>query len=216
MRKENRTEKELWSLVQEHIQFLVASCKSFDEGYEPEAKRLAVSLRVLLHDTGNSNSLLGQLGIKNQIQWLSTIEKPNPKNLLPTHNYVLLRITSIAAVYKPILGDGPHGLTLGTDSFTDWWTESVHRFHNESWSRKDFVLWLANKEGGAHVDPHVVSEYQRTASPQNVSLDVQITDETDELISILSKKPDGNLVFAGVRQVAFEVLLSLKDNLPVN
>ncbi|MGY4173981.1 hypothetical protein [Bradyrhizobium sp. USDA 4529] len=48
---------DLQAHLDEQMGFLEWSAKSLDEGYEDEAKRLAVTLRVLLHET----SLLGQL-----------------------------------------------------------------------------------------------------------------------------------------------------------
>lgn len=48
--------------LNEQLGFLERSTASFDQGYEDEAKRLAVTLRVLLHETAQSHSLLGQLG----------------------------------------------------------------------------------------------------------------------------------------------------------
>ena len=40
------------------------SWRSFDAGYEGEAKRLSAVIRLLVHDTSQSKSLLGQLGDK--------------------------------------------------------------------------------------------------------------------------------------------------------
>ena len=62
--KQPQSQAELSQHLQEQLEFLQASAGAYDQGFEGEAKRLAVSIRVLVHDTSNSNSLLGQLGQK--------------------------------------------------------------------------------------------------------------------------------------------------------
>lgn len=63
-----RPSDETTDAVREQICFLHASCKAFDDGEIRESKRIATSLRVLLHHTadtprGNSHALLGQVGV---------------------------------------------------------------------------------------------------------------------------------------------------------
>lgn len=64
MAKRQRGLHELEELFAEQIQFLEASAMAFDQGFEGEAKRLAVTVRVLLHDTDRSHALLGQINKK--------------------------------------------------------------------------------------------------------------------------------------------------------
>jgi hypothetical protein len=64
--REQLSKSELHAHLQEQLQFLEASCNSFDAGFEGEAKRLAVTIRVLVHDTQQSKSLLGQLDLKGE------------------------------------------------------------------------------------------------------------------------------------------------------
>ena len=59
MAKRPRSTEELEELLHEQLAFLESSAAAFDAGMDGEAKRLAVALRVLLHDTKNSHSLLG-------------------------------------------------------------------------------------------------------------------------------------------------------------
>jgi hypothetical protein len=63
-KKISLTLAELECHLAEQLQFLQVSAAAFDAGFEGEAKRLAVVLRILLHDTKSSKSLLGQLGRK--------------------------------------------------------------------------------------------------------------------------------------------------------
>ena len=58
-----QTKKDLKSHLKEQIQFLLRSTQSFDDGFVSEAKRIAVIIRVLLHDTNRSISLLKLFGL---------------------------------------------------------------------------------------------------------------------------------------------------------
>jgi len=56
--KTELTTDELQSHLEEQIEFLECSASSYDNGFSGEIKRLAVSVRVLVHDIGQSTSLL--------------------------------------------------------------------------------------------------------------------------------------------------------------
>jgi hypothetical protein len=56
------------------IGFLERSCLAYGSGHQEEALRIAVSLRVLFHDTQSSVSLLTHLGVKASARVLSTFE----------------------------------------------------------------------------------------------------------------------------------------------
>lgn len=76
-----QTEEELKSHLKEQIQFLLRSAKSYDEGFTSEAKRLAVVIRVLLHDTNRSTSLLTLLQRKDML-FYDTAWDYDPNNLV--------------------------------------------------------------------------------------------------------------------------------------
>jgi hypothetical protein len=55
-----------------HLGFLARSCIAYDQGHLEEALRMAVSLRVMFHDTQSSTSLLRHLGAKGRVRLKST------------------------------------------------------------------------------------------------------------------------------------------------
>lgn len=63
---------ELVSMLREHLDFIALSARAFDAGAEGEAKRLAVSIAALVHDTKASHSLLDQLGIKEELRFIDS------------------------------------------------------------------------------------------------------------------------------------------------
>jgi hypothetical protein len=56
----------------EHLGFIERSCRAFDEGHTEEAFRIATSVRVMLHDTTQSTSILEHLGAKGRVKLLTT------------------------------------------------------------------------------------------------------------------------------------------------
>ena len=78
----------------EQIRFIELSGKAFDEGFEGEAKRLGTAIRVLVHDTRNSTSLLRQLGVMPGLIMINTARAVNPDNLAPHSGLVVMRIDS--------------------------------------------------------------------------------------------------------------------------
>ncbi|PKM42871.1 MAG: hypothetical protein CVV03_09425 [Firmicutes bacterium HGW-Firmicutes-8] len=53
------TVQELEEHLREQLEFLELSAESYDRGKDGEAKRLASTIRVLVHETRSSHSLLG-------------------------------------------------------------------------------------------------------------------------------------------------------------
>ena len=47
-----------------HLEFIRRSCESYDAGDKAEGLRIAVSLRVLFHDTNHCTSLMTHLKLK--------------------------------------------------------------------------------------------------------------------------------------------------------
>lgn len=201
--------EELLEYLREQVAFLEASAASFDDGFEGEAKRLATVIRVLLHDTRRSTPLLQQLSLKDTIRYLDTAEPINPRNLLPTPGLVVMRVESgRGANYVAPLRDRPVAHGPSAKQFEPWWTDAVTKDSDSAlFTRRDYVLTLSNKEGGAHVDPKLNAAY--AALSRNNSLGFQYFDD-----SLAEGKPlENNPALASVRQIAHEVILSLRGQL---
>lgn len=199
-----RSRADLLSLLAESQQFLEVSSRAFDDGFDGEAKRLAVTLRVLLHDTNQSHSLLTQLGVKGRLGFVDTAEPINPNNLAPTPGLVLMRLTTTH--------DGPAGkyvapLDMERPSssrvvpFAGWWNNAVMKVDG-TWSRSQLVLALANREGGAHVDPDLNERYESLAKSNGLGWTA---------VSGGTSRPfTGDPTAEAVRQITYEVLETLR------
>ncbi|MFI2225067.1 hypothetical protein [Streptomyces fradiae] len=202
-----RDRTQLLELLRENIDFLKASAASFDAGFEHESKRLAVTLRVLLHDTARSHSLLSQLDAKKQITFTDTADHINPHNLLTTATgLVIMQMTvGVGASYVAPLGDLPPWRMHPPARFEPWWTGDVARAANGViWSREKFVLTMANKEGGAHVDPKLNTAYEDLAKHNGFGF---VSDVSGAELPF-----DGNAAAASVRQISYEVLRTLENH----
>ena len=135
--------------LRRHIGFLERSCAAFDAGNTEEALRVAVTLRVLFHDTKRSISLLTHLGIKSSAIVLSTFEpgyRENNKDR--TFSFTIpLFLNSLGERTAPLSRSRRHEFITASE----WWDEII-AYTNYKVSRKDVVLAAANQDGGAHVD----------------------------------------------------------------
>lgn len=222
------------------LKYLGNSSALFDKGDHDEANRLATVLRVLLHDTKNSKSLLGQLGLKSSLLFVDTGLYRDRLNAALS-NWVQLRHPgmSIGGIRPGEAGlvevcsnpDGTAGwraplreqrfhpqdpkssAMLPPQTFSYWWeTPLVEDSNMKLFSRKNLVLIMANQDGGAHVDAELDRDYASLCS-DFLGVQMQFT-ESDLPMDMNAEIPpvQNNVAFACVRQIAFEVALTLHRN----
>lgn len=200
MSKIPQTTDELKRHLHENVAFLVSSCREFDAGVVAEAKRLATTLRVLLHDTSQSKSLLGLLGLKSQLDYMNTATPYDADNLLAHHGLVGLKFGPQGASYWAPLDKRPD--TRPHVNFDDWWSELIISDKSGgNFTRKDVILALANKDGGAHVDPNLDPAYAALTRGNSVGWEFS-SGETKHQIT--------DIELYSVRQIAYELLQTLK------
>ena len=154
-----------------HLGFIRRSCEEYDKGYTDEALRVAVSLRVLFHDTPKSTSLLKHLGKKHEIKLISTfvaddLVLPNAENV-NWHTVIPLMITSKGV--RPPLDTWD---TRSILSIEEWWNERIWVEANFGLSRKDIVLSAANQDGGAHVDSNPSGKTKKAKQGPSVTIKI--------------------------------------------
>lgn len=112
-----QSKNDLRSQLKNQFDFLRSSAKDYDEGRTNEAKRIATSIRVLVHDTKESTSLLTQLNRKN-ILFYDTAKKPIPGNLISTPILVFLYCNGAEPTkYLPLLTNS----CVQKVNFDQWW-----------------------------------------------------------------------------------------------
>jgi hypothetical protein len=192
------TKDELEAHLREQLRFLEASAASFDGGFEGEAKRLAVTLRVLLHDTKYSKSLLGQLGLIDR-KFHDTAPDYNPQNMMTHGGLVSIALGPSSTRYVAMLDNLP-GPWKEVD-FDKWWNKPVFvDTHHHQLSRKELIMVAANQDGGAHVDPELDVTY--AALSKDNALGWIVHDGKGE-------KPMEGPERAAIRQIAHETLKTM-------
>ena len=198
MTKRPLTHPELEKHLDEQLRFLESSAASFDGGFEGEAKRLAVTLRVLLHDTKQSHSLLGQLARRSE-HFFDTALEFNPADLASHGGLVFVAVGPPRTRYVAMLDEVP---ASRLSPFDQWWAAPV--FVDQArriLTRKDLVLTAANQDGGAHIDPGLDETYDKL-SRENALGWVAVENGV--------ARPMDGPERAAIRQIAHEVLKTLK------
>ncbi|MEK6742420.1 MAG: SEC-C metal-binding domain-containing protein [Nitrospirota bacterium] len=175
------------------------SAKLYDDGVVAEAKRLAVSIRVLVHDTNNSKSLLGQLGMKAQ-QFVDTTSE-RTRNVITSYSGLVGTLLHPGPPeYVPNLNRVPFKLV----PFEQWWEAPIIiDFKQRAITRKRLILAVSNQDGGAHVDPELDDIYADLSRDNSMS----------RLYSSgASLQPLVGVEHASVRQVAHELLCTLDQS----
>lgn len=181
------------------------SCEQFDAGFELAYKQIAVILRTLLHDTKMSHSLLGQLGWKDHIAWRDS----NPV-LPPGAHMVGFGLCSLRMQIEAEHTDFGHQardpetiMSMGheANNFHDWWSSSAFKDSTgHEFSRRNLVLAVSNKDGGAHID-ELPSAFRALSSEGSMGWRVGVGDAMAPFV--VSPVP------ASIRTVAEELLLSV-------
>jgi hypothetical protein len=163
-----------------------------------EAIRMATVLRVLIHDTNASTSLLNHLGATG-IKLLSTTDGATP-NTVMFFGLGTMQFSPQGARYFPGLDFGPIKKYMPV---SDWWEQIVFVIDPQTQlSRRRIILSAANQDGGAHVDAKLSREYEALSSDGAIGHFVYGVGADAAQVPIT----DAHLV--AIRQMAHEVLHS--------
>lgn len=217
-----RSYDELLQAFNEQRHFLRSSTQAYDNGNISEAKRIATSLYVLLHDgRGRTVSLLSQLQLT-KTPFLSSsnyVEREGKSIVFPT--IYLAAFTCINEnefellphCYRRAFIDNPYCRSI---SFREWWNEPIFAQYKyvpakDRWkpirklSRMNLISHVRSQDGGAHFDASIEpGSYMRLALRQEIGIAWQTED--GQTIPIHTAP---HLVL--LRQVAWEVEESLRD-----
>lgn len=214
--------------LKEQLKMLYTDCIAFDTIDECVYTNIAVKLRLLFYDNGSQKSLLTLLGLKDKLMMLDTSQKSgaisfwrlgdNVSNQTITHTAVYGALVAKEAVlengvpvyhYKPLATHPQYAryekdcIDNGRLKFVKKWLEQEIYFDNKGvkLSRFALITEVANKDGGAHIDPDEKKskEYKQFRSPDGLGI-------------IVNGRRDAFLntpVPSSLRQMAREVLVSM-------
>lgn len=209
MSKIPQTPEELKQHLDEQIQFLVTSADAYDKGVISEAKRIATSIRVLMHDTGSSKSLLGQLGLKTK----KFYDTASQADRFFSEGIRLGSFSGLVAItigekgqYVPLFDQAPPGTAEYVDFDTYWKRVIFIDNKKNTFTRKDIVCTVANQDGGAHVDVAINADYHELSRRNSMGLKVS-GNGSEPVAPSRSDLP-------ALRQIAHEVLRSMVTDYP--
>ncbi|MDD5731916.1 MAG: SEC-C metal-binding domain-containing protein [Patescibacteria group bacterium] len=212
MTRIEQTQDELQKQLNEQLELLSKLADLYDNGMDVAAKSMATTIRVLLHDKGSSKSLLGQLGLKSK-EFFDTSFDYNTNEIgescIRTDGFAgLIGIPFGAGInkYLPYLDETKPGETKFV-SFEDFWGKEIFLDKEKnSFSRKDIVLYVAEQDGGAHVDPGLDEKYNKLSRGNSLGWHTSSDGKNWESMK--------GAELVAIRQIGHEILRTFLPNYP--
>lgn len=202
--KVKRSQADLRAALIEQVDLLLGYCEHVDRGESAFAKPMATAVRVLLHQSPSSHSILHQLGLRSG-RYFSMAPPLNPHNILSECNLVSMRIGATDSRFLPVLH--PAWSTPKRVPFPEWWTRPVAKAQDKrTMSRMDIVRAVADMDGGAHVDSGFTEIYAQFRSGEFLGWRLLREDQ----VSTWLTSPQ----YSCIRTIAHELLLSLHKYSP--
>ena len=206
-----RDKKQLEEKLKAQIYFLQKSIKDYDKGDVRETARIALHLRTLLYDSKKSKSTFYLYNIKNKLAFINTSQPVTDR--LPVGFCVIK--TGIEfdektdkpkhrTTYVPLLG---YAHIYGKSKFNKWWKQVVVLDkEQQSFTRETLIRYVANKDGGAHVDLSLDKDYYDLKYEGSIDIECSLNNHKCEF--------ENDIVEASIRQIAYEVLFTLNEYNP--
>lgn len=180
--------------LERQLGFIRRSCSLYDQGFEDEAIRISTTIRVLMHDTPKSTSLLKHLDKKD-----INIFSQSSSIILGGEVFFLNMGLIKSGRFVANLSEGALQRRIPLD---EWWNQTAFILDDTlKLSKRDIVLTAANKDGGAHVDSHVPPAYEALINFGNES-------SFTTSMGIYDKEKIINAHFTALRQMGYELLNS--------
>lgn len=217
----------------EQLASLDASADAYDRGIESEAIRLAATVRVLVHDgRPPSRALLSHLQVRDRLPWTETAAGEIRESALSVGSGLsIMRMSTDGSgtSFQPLLGQLPPERIHPAAAFVDWWNDPVLAdADGTSYNRRSLVLWVTNKEGGAHVDENLPSAYVALTRENSIGITQVPAPHVNgsglgfsiasTATGITRQRLDGpplenSCVLANIRQIAWELRDTLRRHL---
>jgi len=175
----------------EQRDFLRSEITEYGKGQTHFAYKMASTLRTIFHKTPASTPILPDLSERYGIILLF---KGSPMGQVDEH--VVLYIGFQTGNWPPNFKDFPYVRM----NFNQYWNAIIYAEGKIRYTRKQLVLFAANKLGGAHVDPEIPSHLLRTVQGNVKLASIQLGQES--------------VITRAVAETAYQVLLMLDELIP--
>lgn len=217
---EELTRDELVKILGEQIELLQLNAELFDKGHTVTTLSMATTMRVLFHDTDKCVSLIKHIcdaegKDKSEFEMITTKEQNASTTEINLFGDCLygLACSEYGFAFFPKLNESTHTKI----PFDSWWREGVIKnvdkgFDVPIWlSREALITLHANKEGGAHVDKYKNKKVSEITKKESAGFEYFVICKKG-----VSKEVDCAVdpKRASIRQVCYEVLVSLNNHFP--
>lgn len=189
--------------IGKQLNFIVSSCRLYDEGRFEEAMRIAVAARVLFHNTQKTKAIIGGHHPAPNLKLLSTTMFKAGFPQVKSNFLGFIELFPSIGGFKPSLDTSDRNENI---PWNEWWSQEPILALNrtqESITRRQLILVCANKDGGAHVDEVKPKEYERLDEGLGFQIRVKFRGKKEPQ---MVKLRYANL--AALRQIGHEILFS--------
>lgn len=148
-------------LLKDQYDLLKHSIDDFYRGIDAKAIDIAVRIRTLVHDTSSSHAFLATFDPNYRSLDIYRRRPPAAKVVFSIPAGIQLSGDGTKKFIKDDFGSGQHELV----TLEHWWTDQYLVIGTVRSSKKEVVLDVANKDGGAHVDAEVPSRHAAASEP---------------------------------------------------
>jgi hypothetical protein len=161
------TDSEILNHLKQQYDFLISDVEQYEKGNPHFAVKIAATLRTIFHNTATSKAILPDLAQK----YGCKLSFKSRKQALILAESCKLYIGFM--VGNRILPKNYFDAPFFVDSdFETHWNEVVYKEGSTIYTRKQMILFTANKWGGTHVDPEIPHKFLRLTNgtgPQLIS-----------------------------------------------
>ena len=189
---------EQYELIIQRIRNL---CANFDSKRLVDPGSMALQLRLLFIDSSartGGRSVMNLMGVTNAQKILSTVPQAISNRTISSMGFLGLRTGPDGSEWYAPLSDAPGARNLLTTQ--KWLDENIFKTGSITFSRCKLISDIANKEGGAHVDPVIDPDYYEIARANGTGW-IFVGVDGKEI-------PLGNPFPAMLRQLCYEVFMT--------
>lgn len=218
MFKIKKSTEELTEHLREQLSALRSSMKGYDSGDRFEAKRLAAAIHMMCFDgKRNTKSIVSMLGMRKTMLFTSSFVfpalPPLPEGREQVGEAIFLPGSPLVSIYtcrdgtleyRPSgeAGFHIHPQNMPAMQLDSWWDEVIfQKTCGIKLSRKNIILNVRDKDGGAHVDDHI-NDYNYNVLKKVGDWRVNYIKQTG---MGFEKIPAGDMIRPLVRQMAWEI-----------
>ena len=201
---ELRTKEDAEAYLKALIHFMLESTLAYDMGFEGEAQRLAVVIRVLFEGPDGTGPLLKKLD--KELYLYDNSPEYNPSLGLAYSALALYAPRKGQEAYSPRMGRNP-GVPIRKATYDEWWHKVVviDDSLGIKLTRKAIIEAVANTYGDASVRPKLNQEFNRLILDKPVGW---VNEKKGVKRSTLQ-----HIEFASTRHMAWEILLALEEQM---